>query len=109
MFIMFYVRWFNIFGDIFYFGFIIVCYNMVMNDRELEQIKIKISNLMRLRDNCIGFIGLITGGVIGLLLSEINYLKISLIIIGVLGIIFLFVLTNEIDKDIDIKIKDITK
>ena len=80
-----------------------------MNEKELEQIKIKINNLMRLRDNCVGFVGLIAGGVIGLLISELNILKLFLMIIGILGLNFLFILTNIIDKDIDNQIKDIVK
>ena len=36
-----------------------------MEEKEIKAIEYEIQNLMRLRDNCINFIALITGGCIG--------------------------------------------
>ena len=77
-----------------------------MNDAELKRIEYEVQNLMKYRDNCINVIVLTAGGAFGLLVTAFSYLKLVLFAAGLLLVCFLIILTNMLDEDIDLKIKE---
>ena len=77
---------------------------MQNNSKKLEY---EIQNSMQLRNNCLSSIPIVLTGTLGLLFLSFSYLKIILFIMGCFCSLFLIILTNVIDKDIDNKIRDL--
>ena len=78
-----------------------------MNEKDIKAIEMEIQSLMQLRGSLAAFIGLTAGGIIGLILSEFNFLKLLFIILGLLMLYFLFTAVKIIGGDIEHKIKEL--
>lgn len=80
-----------------------------MENKYLEKLKTEINNLMQYRNIYLNFLALLFSGILGLILTDFNVLKVCLIIIGLIIIYFLSIMIYVLDVDIDNKIKDIEK
>lgn len=82
---------------------------MVMDEKEIKSIELEIQNIITLRNNYINIIVIIFGGIIGLFFAELNILRISLTIIGlILNALFITVIINCSYK-IHTKIEELKK
>lgn len=77
-----------------------------MNELQIKVIEFKLNNAFQIRNTCININLLLISGIIGLVLSEFNYIKLILITAGILITIFISIMAYTADEDIDLLIKE---